>query len=516
MAPINRLGVFSRLPLEIRQQIWSEFQPQYLQGNQQLTILCTSSHIYEEVSTEIFKHQDFKIWIPARCGRTEVEDSDESPQPEDNPHTTITNNFYRLWQLESYQNAVSIGFGPQGFPWHKVPRIRIEIEAPSSDDGELICVYKRTRDLIELIERPGRNFKNIEILLKDTEETQWFRGRRIPEITEVGSDILGSEGEEIPHFEVILDLFNRLRNFNSAKVHTTQSPLRSGLGAPFERLQNVILVEPTPFGYFKKRTQSFDIDDKVTRQRLGDRYLMMERFLDNVPQAVEGRSSTANCLRLERFASWYSDFLHGHSKYETDIMDIICSGKRSLKELQLETFCLDHRYRLMRAYKPVAVHLWNEFAPSAEPSPAEASWDKDKWQREWPQGINGLEPVWDFVAANLPDVAFRSDIGTVLMLCEKAMVPFPNWYKWRFDCFLQAFPGVTSGPHEDFWKMNYFRDKVSERREDLENYHDLCQESMDSYGELAWPLRKEGEQLYKAMTPKEVRDWRGKFKRGLR
>ncbi|CAG8958739.1 hypothetical protein HYFRA_00011582 [Hymenoscyphus fraxineus] len=516
MAPINRLGDFSRLPLEIRQQIWSEFQPQHLQGNQQLAILCTSSHLYEEVSAEIFKHQEFNICIPARCGQNAAEDSDdESPQPEGNSHITITNNFYNLWQIESFQHAVSIGFGPQGFPWHKVPRIRIEIEAPSPDDGELICVYKRTRDLIELIERPGRNFKNIEIFFKDTEGTEWFRARRTPYITVVGCDILGSEDEEIVHFEVVLDLFNRLRNFKSAKVHTTQSPLWSRLEAPFEQLQN-ILVEPTPFGYFKKRTQSLDIDDKVTRQRLGDRYLMMERFLDNVPQAVEGRSSTANCLRLERFASWYSDCLHGQSKYETDIMKIIFSGKRSLKDLQLEIFCLDHRYRLMRAYKPFAVHLWNEFEPSEELPPDEASWDEEKWRREWPQGINGLEPVWDFVAANLPDEAFRSDIDTVLMLWKRAMVPFPNWYKWRFECFLQAFPGVTDGPQEDFWRMNYFRDKVSERRYDLENFRGLCQESFDNYGELAWPLRKEREPSCEALTPKEVREWRGKFKRGLR
>lgn len=419
----NPLGDFSKLPPEVRSEIWSYLRPQSLQGTlyqdyqvspstsspesedrderflleendhtmhslepevanttpssdrQKLAILRTSQFLNEEVSSEIY--QVFTISIRPRCSPTPFQ---KIPATDINSSFAISNNFGDEWNIESFQHAISIGF-VQGFPWHKVQHIRIEIGAPSPSDGELICAYQRTRDVVEMIQRPGKSFKSIEVLLKDTEEEQWFSKGR-PQITTAENyDMMESEREDIHNYEVILDLFNRLRHFNSAKVHTTQSPLGSNLDDQFERLEKVVLVETTPFGDWKKHTHSFDFDDKETSQRLGDRYLMMERFLDRVKSpfgdyftftSIQNRS-TADLLRLERFRNWYPGTVHGYSKYEMDLIGIIFSGERSLETIQLEVIAMDERYRSLRMHGMRSRY-----------------WSRDNWQLKCKKGIKRL------------------------------------------------------------------------------------------------------------------------------
>lgn len=83
------------------------------------------------------------------------------------------------------------------------------------------------------------------------------------------------------------------------------------------------------------------INDQYKQTELDLTYLKMERILD--------RDTSGDLARLGRFASWYSDILHGKSTYEEDLKRILLSSNCLDKEAARY---MENRYRVMRLHCP--------------------------------------------------------------------------------------------------------------------------------------------------------------------
>jgi len=62
-------------------------------------------------------------------------------------------------------------------PWQNLEGVRIKISAPDpTDKGQIICLYKKVRGLVDLIEHVN-GIQSLEIYFEDTDEAKWFKQR---------------------------------------------------------------------------------------------------------------------------------------------------------------------------------------------------------------------------------------------------------------------------------------------------------------------------------------------------
>jgi hypothetical protein len=111
-------------------------------------------------------------------------------------------------------------------PYSKLAGIRIEIDAPgTSDPGQLICVWKKARELVDLLSQAG-NLSHLVIRLLDNPQGKWMgRGRRpqksIPGINDPRVSTF------LEDWAVVVNQFCPLRRIPSVKIYI---PERSDLG----------------------------------------------------------------------------------------------------------------------------------------------------------------------------------------------------------------------------------------------------------------------------------------------
>lgn len=398
----SHLGNLSRLPAEVRLQIWDNFSlfpiqsgpadpgsPISRQSRQpRLACLQTSHRIHDEVSHHLYKDVvlRFHVW------------------PEYNHRLWLlveSNAGNTWWSLRDLEDAVSRGFGK--LPYEKLKGIQVEIDAPCrTDPGQLVCLWKKCLDLTRLLENAARGLPNLEIHLKDSRLAKWsVRGEPQMSVSydraydrelcyppwAIYPDTRYMWNQTIiddPDFEIVLSPFHRLRNVQMVKIYLPEDMVcNSDVAYGLE----TVLVKKEAFG------TSLDADDPWNDKELqGDQdqiFMDLDMELDLLP------GKTANMMRLERFSSWYTDGLGSESKYESELERILKTQSTSYKNeneakyiqfrfaamLSFNQISLIHRYAAAKYWK-ISPFLFTPTEVIAIQEAFDLGFIKEDWSRE--------------------------------------------------------------------------------------------------------------------------------------
>ncbi|KAI9934529.1 hypothetical protein AWENTII_005974 [Aspergillus wentii] len=145
----SALGVFAKLPPEIRLNIWEHLWddlfpfgvrnfklPKLYIGRTTLAILRASRQLYEEISHHLYANLTLEIHISPRYFAKDWA-------------LFICKNPHAVWRIESEKEAVWYGF--LDFPYYKA-KIEIVLHAPSPDDpAQVHLVWHRAHKIVDFL-----------------------------------------------------------------------------------------------------------------------------------------------------------------------------------------------------------------------------------------------------------------------------------------------------------------------------------------------------------------------------
>ena len=167
---------------------------------------------------------------------------------------------------------------------------RIEIEAPDREDGgQIICLFRKVRDLVQMLGGNCLCAREVEIKFKDGEKGKWFIDGE-PTATDLGDD------ETCPHLSILLP-FLQLRNLNRLEVGI---PEEANLEAyHLQTIQGLeVMIQNATL--FDEDGRSDDGSDASTLSIMTKNHFSCEQAL------VRLKGWTAMMLRLEQFVERYS------------------------------------------------------------------------------------------------------------------------------------------------------------------------------------------------------------------
>ncbi|EQL37056.1 hypothetical protein BDFG_01669 [Blastomyces dermatitidis ATCC 26199] len=180
MATMPNLGLFARLPYELREKIWAELVPTPVQdmsnSNTDLSILRASHFLHDEIDEVIHRRGTLEF------------DIDPVYRPTADLCTVSFRRKHRLldhggadcpsppvsWTLKSVASAKTRGFGSMAF--HKFDQVIVNIPSPDPNDvGELFCLWQKVRNLVSLF-RGGTQIKSllIRLLERESDGQNWI------------------------------------------------------------------------------------------------------------------------------------------------------------------------------------------------------------------------------------------------------------------------------------------------------------------------------------------------------
>ncbi|KAL8760928.1 MAG: hypothetical protein Q9184_002896 [Pyrenodesmia sp. 2 TL-2023] len=320
----SSLGKFTFLPLELRDQIWNTAPLE-----SRFSLLRVSRQIYAELSPRLYKDVALQFTI--------------HPKYQYQSWIRVESSSAAQWLLHNVDDATKRGF--DRIPFYQLKKIRIIIEAPDKkDQGQIICLYKKCLDLAGLLENAIHGLPNVEIVLSKSASSSWtVRGEPQRSID------LDQATFSDDHL-IVLQAFSRVRNARSA---TISLPVKSEEGNYLIENFADAWMREIPFG------QNLDLNDPWNDQELQEEMDNIFVDLDMELDLLSGH--TADLMRLDRFASWYSDKIDGESKYESEYERIIRAWKGfqdshdSTAEISEQSKLLKSllwRYGAMRAFDP--------------------------------------------------------------------------------------------------------------------------------------------------------------------
>ena len=214
------LGSLSRLPPEVRLEIWKLFSLDIIQSEKvehKLAFLRTSRGIHQEASNVLYRNLDLTLHVdPFWC--------------EDRWLTMQTNGgMSRV--IKGFKHAEEIGFAR--FPFDRVRKIEIKV-APSDyyEPGGFVCLWYRCFGIAALLSHAkGRRLRRLEITF-ERETEKWRELPWVNDDSESCRDHLGgwesmscgwynpgSGIRDARNYVKVLKAFSRLRNIASAAIN---------------------------------------------------------------------------------------------------------------------------------------------------------------------------------------------------------------------------------------------------------------------------------------------------------
>ncbi|KAL8900390.1 MAG: hypothetical protein Q9207_005719 [Kuettlingeria erythrocarpa] len=284
------LGRLASLPVELRNQLWDELS---LESRFSFTRVSRQAHA--EISPRLYKNIDLQFSI--------------QPKYQHRSWLHVDSGFEKQWLLHNLDDAIKRGF--ERIPFQQLKEIRIVIEAPDKKDpGQIVCQYKKCVDLAELLEHSMDGLPDIEIAFLDSTSSKWTVKGQAQESIALENVTLSRD-----HL-IVLQAFSRLHKARSAKINV---PVASEDGNYLTENFAETWMEKVPFG------QNLDPSDPWNDQELQEEMDRVFVDLDMELDLIFG--PTADMMRLDRFASWYTDKVGGESKYESEYERIIRAWK---------------------------------------------------------------------------------------------------------------------------------------------------------------------------------------------
>lgn len=398
------LGLLAALPVELRLQIWNrlpldrdEIEDGANPPRQKLAILYTSGQINREASAIVYVNIDLQFSI--------------HPDYDRKSWLRVSTNLGTDYALQDINDAMHRGFDK--LPYEKLRGIHFDIKAPNRrDPAQVFCLFKKCTDLVTLLQSAKRALPDMALRLSDsTPDAKWTvdgapqksvacdRPRSFP----IVDKIIDRQDDQAFIYcddsQIVLCAFLPLRNVRSAQIFLPNDMERQ---EPFLNSLEDVWTDEGPFGTYLD--PDYGWNDTKLQERLDLIFTDLDLELDMLP------GETANMLRLERFAAWYTDEAGGKSPYERDYERIIKSwtDRKYTRDTRAEK--LNWRYGMMRALNPRSLYYqytkprvssWglNFSMPENDPSKKKALvesglvskvWDRDVWFREYGNGIPAL------------------------------------------------------------------------------------------------------------------------------
>jgi hypothetical protein len=319
------LGTFAQFPPEIRDLIWDELYP-----TGDLSIMRASQQLREEIVT-------YLVYVMKRI---EIE---ISPQFERDVWLRFYDcNHLVCWTLASVRDALARGL--RYLPFNEL-EVWVSIPAPEPDDpGQLICLWKKTSDLVEFLNMAKCMIKFLGLRFEDTKRTTWVtRCHQHGERRLVSSIVFHPDrrrGEFRPvdlraDIEILLFPFCRLTYVQSVYVQASDEILHI---LPCQRYRGrrpwLRVVAESIVGNSHPR----DADNAL--------WDICEFYLECKLDILNGE--TAEMLRLERFAK----ILSNDSEYERRMLRIIQGHTGDLYLIDPIFLETKTRYRLALVASP--------------------------------------------------------------------------------------------------------------------------------------------------------------------
>ena len=360
MEPIQDLGKFASLPQELLDEIWT-----YLLVDGQFTFLKASDQVFinaypNDLIISIDPYYNSKSWL--KIGR----------------------NFGPRCKLQNLDDAVAGGF--DNFPFEKLNKIRINIEAPDGNDpGQLISLYMKCMDLAELLENAKHGLPNVEINLVDSDLAKWNTEGRPQRSIDLDEHAYSGD------HAVVLHAFIGLHNARSINIST---PAGHDDAKSLDEIFSDTTVWTDPVYTY------FDPDEPWNEEEVQEDSDKMFVKLDVALDTLQG--DTADMMRLDRFSSWYTAEPGGESKYERRYERIVKSWEIPYSEQIRLISSLLWRFTALLAFA---------FGPLPNPtmkiSDIIDGWDNDRWYKRYADGIPSFDSYL-FMDEMLSSLLWRS------------------------------------------------------------------------------------------------------------
>ncbi len=264
-------------------------------------MLRTSRRIYREVGSQIYPTglNPFIIYV--------------TPEYKYESWVTLSNGKKNAatWKLGSLKEASARGFLNMG---RQPAAFHVEIEAPDRDDaGQLICLFRKVQDVVEMFDKGVKCPRRVEIKFKDGKKGKWFIDSK-PTTTDLDSKPCP------PDYQSMLLPFLQLRNINHSEVKIPKDINLEPYDLKILGKIKQMMKQTAPFGRFEGSNQW---SDSSTRSKLVKHDLRCERAIFRL------NGWTAMMLRLERFVDRYS----GEELVSKDLGEQM---KRVLKQGQVQ------------------------------------------------------------------------------------------------------------------------------------------------------------------------------------
>ncbi|GAD97870.1 hypothetical protein CPC735_057070 [Paecilomyces variotii No. 5] len=383
------LGLFSRLPYEIREPIWKEFFPTSrhqhpLMTQRQktdLSILRASRALYDEISRLLYEntsltfslaptHQNSGSWAVVALKQSKKHSYGEynSAQP--------------IWCLESLQDAKSRGF--DNLPFHKIQTVTVKLYAPNPEKKvETFFQWRKIADLVPLFKK-ARHIRSLTVWFQKGIDGDWFsqwtylhkspfflikRRRGGPDVFFLPFYTLRNVGEM--SIEAHSTELKNAINWQTSKVSMDAAQDKGGKSVPSFKI----------FGY--------DVDRAVA-----DDYLVMHLYLWRYLEGPE-----ANLARRDFLSTWYEQGSSGKSEFESQILRITAEYPEVVKAYDPQMDVLDDMHTTMVC---LYLHMKSLRGNLEDPE----YWDQGMWSSTFPQGIPAMnsDEYWEEIESKLVDV----------------------------------------------------------------------------------------------------------------
>lgn len=391
------LGLFSRLPYELREQIWLEFLPVGRDRKLEkcrypktlLDILRTSRDLYDEISDCLYSNsclqfdvspfylQDPLAWIKIYFNKINRRRG-----------RTIENK--AMWRLLGRKNARRRGF--YDLRLHSnIEAIEVNLLAPDPEDsGQLFWLWRRVTRFVEMLKEIP-SLSHLTIRLQKCETQDWCSS------TAVNSSIENRHGKQQYDYDVVILPFYSLQNTNSIKIETHSEELKS--------MMDWNMIDWASEVFSKRNTKNLyvaeNVDQVITSpERDLDRRIASDHFwiYRELFSTCEGK--TANFVRLVWLSNWFIYGESGRSEFEERIIYIINTYPEIVHQYDRDLKTLSSMHRVMTVLNHAAMFMQDEYSDWKWPE-----WQPGVWFREFKDGI----PSWAFLE---PD----DGLGDLLLL----------------------------------------------------------------------------------------------------
>lgn len=363
------LGLFSRLPYEIREPIWKEFFPASRHNHPlttqrqktDLSILRASRALYDEISRLLYENISLTFSLaPAHrnSGSWAVVALKQNKKHLNGEHT----NTQPLWCLESLADAKSRGF--DNLPFHKIETVNVKLYAPNPESRiEIFFLWRKVTDLMTIFKK-ARHIRSLTVWFNKCIDGDWF-GEWISSRTvfyKIKRRRCGHDLFFLP--------FYTLRNVGDISIEAHSKELKDALN---RKISNIFMdVVRDKSGKF---VRSFKISGHVADRAVADDYLSMHIYLWRYLEDPE-----ANLARRDFLSTWYEQGTSGKSEFESQILRITAEYPEIVKAYDPQMDFLDDIHTMMVC---LYLHMKSIRGNLEDPD----YWDQSIWSSTFPQGI---------------------------------------------------------------------------------------------------------------------------------